>query len=170
VTRTAAPEKIETVSIGESPESIVEKWGDPNSVDTKSRYSYYSRSYSYTKQWEYKSIAGHTLTTTCLLSFRDQRLTGYSGCPALRIEFHEAGAYIADTPRLRVARMDSKNTVLSSWGLPTRVSLDSANATETWLYRDDRLTSGNCEIKFLSGSVVDYSAGCRLGYLAHWTF
>lgn len=159
---------IATVSLGDSPESVVAKFGDPQYISRPSSYLYSAPSYDLA--WDYRSFPGSTSTHSCTLRFKAQRLVGYDACPASRIRFLDDSTQVADKPTQRVALRDSDSVVLQKWGLPARISRSDNGNELTWEYTQSLLTSSSCTLKFSAGSVVSHSLACTLSFLAHWSF
>lgn len=161
----AAPKVYAKVTSGEDAESVVNKLGDPASVNRSTR-SYYS----YDFYWTYSGLSGHSGSLSCILYFRNQKLTEYSRCPSSRFEFVENAPSADAQPAGRIRFLDTPAEVLTQWGLPALVTRASGGSELVWEYKNSKLTSSICTLKFSSGTLREYSGSCALGWLAHWTF
>jgi hypothetical protein len=113
---------LERISVGESAESVVQKWSDPASIVRESPWSYYNVP-SYDRVWKYLNFPGNSVDFNCRIFFQGARLVAYDECPASRINFAEGSLTAPAKPSSRIAAGSSFSTVLNQWGLPTIVSL-----------------------------------------------
>lgn len=163
------PALPEPVSLGETAESVIGKFGDPERiVRVASLSSRYRLGYDF--YWTYLKLPSSSESLQCLFYFSNQSLIAYDHCPAALVDLGADRANAAAKPNARVAYGDSLVGVLSKWGMPSLVSISVDGLEQSWEFASTTLSTGSCSLKFKYQSLQQYMGNCKLNWVAHWTF